>query len=56
MPWTLTRRLYVEAMARVRVLYEADGFGVGELLLEDDLVLWHELPRDAPRRVLRRCT
>ena len=22
-----------------------DGFGVGELLLEDDLVLWHELPR-----------
>ena len=32
-------------MARVRVLYEADGFGVGELLLEDDLVLWHELPR-----------
>jgi methylated-DNA-[protein]-cysteine S-methyltransferase len=45
MPWTLTRRLYVEAMARVRVLYEADGFGVGELLLEDDLVLWHELPR-----------
>jgi methylated-DNA-[protein]-cysteine S-methyltransferase len=32
-------------VARVRVLYEADGFGVGELLLEDDLVLWHELPR-----------
>ena len=27
------------------MLYEADGFGVGELLLEDDLVLWHELPR-----------
>jgi methylated-DNA-[protein]-cysteine S-methyltransferase len=32
-------------VARVRVLYEADGFGVGELLLEEDLVLWHELPR-----------
>ncbi|MGH3016900.1 MAG: methylated-DNA--[protein]-cysteine S-methyltransferase [Gaiellaceae bacterium] len=32
-------------MARVRVLYEADGFGVGELLLEDDVLLWHELPR-----------
>ena len=45
MPWTLTRRLYVDRVARVRVLYEADGFGVGELLLEDDLVLWHELPR-----------
>ena len=32
-------------MARVRVLYEADGFGVGELLLEEDVLLWHELPR-----------
>ncbi len=30
------------------MLYEADGFGVGELLLEDDLVLWHELPRSGP--------
>jgi methylated-DNA-[protein]-cysteine S-methyltransferase len=32
-------------VARVRVLYEADGFGVGELLLEGDVLLWHELPR-----------
>ena len=31
------------------MLYEADGFGVGELLLEDDLVLWHELPRAGSR-------
>jgi methylated-DNA-[protein]-cysteine S-methyltransferase len=32
-------------MARARVLYEADGFGVGELLVEGDVLLWHELPR-----------
>lgn len=32
-------------MARARVLYEADGFGVGELLIEGDVLLWHELPR-----------
>ena len=48
MPWTLTRRLYVEPVARDRVLYEADGFGVGELLLEEDVLLWHELPRPGP--------
>jgi methylated-DNA-[protein]-cysteine S-methyltransferase len=30
------------------VLYEADGFGVGELLLEEDVLLWHELPRPGP--------
>jgi methylated-DNA-[protein]-cysteine S-methyltransferase len=27
------------------VLYEADGFGVGELLIDGDVLLWHELPR-----------
>ena len=27
------------------MLYEADGFGVGELLVEEDVLLWHELPR-----------
>lgn len=32
-------------MARARVLYEADGFGVGELLVEGEILLWHELPR-----------
>jgi len=32
-------------MGRNRVLYEADGFGVGELLLEGDVLLWHDLPR-----------
>ena len=32
-------------MAQSRVLYEAGGFGVGELLVEADVLLWHELPR-----------
>jgi methylated-DNA-[protein]-cysteine S-methyltransferase len=27
------------------VLYDAGDFGVGELLLEDDVLLWHDLPR-----------
>ncbi|HZC30900.1 MAG TPA: methylated-DNA--[protein]-cysteine S-methyltransferase, partial [Gaiellaceae bacterium] len=31
-----------------RVPYEAEGWGVGELWLEDGRVVWHELPR--PRR------
>jgi len=28
-----------------RVVYEVDGWGVGELWLEDGVVVWHELPR-----------
>jgi methylated-DNA-[protein]-cysteine S-methyltransferase len=31
-------------MARL-VAYEAEGWGVGELWLEDERVVWHELPR-----------
>jgi methylated-DNA-[protein]-cysteine S-methyltransferase len=27
-----------------QVAYEVEGWGVGELVLEDDLVAWHELP------------
>jgi methylated-DNA-[protein]-cysteine S-methyltransferase len=30
------------------VLYDAGGFGVGELLIEDDVLLWHDLPRHGP--------
>jgi methylated-DNA-[protein]-cysteine S-methyltransferase len=33
-----------------RVAYEAEGWGVGELWLEDGLVVWHELPRPARER------
>ena len=31
-------------MSVTRIAYEADGWGVGELWLEDDVVVWHELP------------
>jgi methylated-DNA-[protein]-cysteine S-methyltransferase len=31
-------------MAVTRVAYEADGWGVGELWLDGDVVVWHELP------------
>src|SRR5437763_888258 len=35
-------------MGVTRVAYEADGWGVGELWLDGDVVVWHELPRPAP--------
>jgi len=31
-------------MAVTHVAYEAEGWGVGELVLEDGVVVWHELP------------
>jgi methylated-DNA-[protein]-cysteine S-methyltransferase len=31
-------------MPVVQLAYEAEGWGVGELVLEDGRVLWHELP------------
>jgi len=31
-------------MAVTQVAYEAEGWGVGELWLEDGTVVWHELP------------
>ena len=34
-------------MAATHVSYEAEGWGVGELWLEGDLLLQHELPRPA---------
>jgi methylated-DNA-[protein]-cysteine S-methyltransferase len=37
--------LYVEPVPRDRVLYDAGDFGVGELLLEKEVLLWHDLPR-----------
>ena len=37
-------------MAVTRVAYEADGWGVGELWVEDGVVLWHELPWPRPAR------
>jgi methylated-DNA-[protein]-cysteine S-methyltransferase len=36
------------------VRYAADGWGMGELVLEDGLLVWHELPRPAPAGVRAR--
>jgi O-6-methylguanine DNA methyltransferase len=38
-------------MAVTQLAYEADGWGVGELWLDDGVVVWHELPH--PSRVER---
>jgi methylated-DNA-[protein]-cysteine S-methyltransferase len=35
-------------MPSEQVAYEADGWGVGELVLVDGRVAWHELPHPAP--------
>jgi len=35
-------------MAVTHVSYEADGWGVGELWIEDGTVVWHELPWPRP--------
>jgi methylated-DNA-[protein]-cysteine S-methyltransferase len=35
-------------MAVTRVAYEADGWGVGELWLDGEVVVWHELPMAKP--------
>ena len=42
-------------MGVTRVAYEADGWGVGELWLDGDVVVWHELPaaRTCPATTLR---
>jgi methylated-DNA-[protein]-cysteine S-methyltransferase len=37
--------LYVEPVPRDRVLYDAGSFGVGEVLVEEAVLLWSELPR-----------
>jgi methylated-DNA-[protein]-cysteine S-methyltransferase len=39
-------------MAVTQVAYEAEGWGVGELVLEDGRVVWHELPH--PMRLGRK--
>jgi len=41
-------------MAVTRLAYEADGWGVGEIWLDGDVVVWHELPRPTPATGLQR--
>ena len=40
-------------MGVTRVAYEADGWGVGELWLDGDVVVWHELPRESHAPALK---
>jgi methylated-DNA-[protein]-cysteine S-methyltransferase len=43
-------------MAVTRVAYEADGWGVGEIWFDGDVVVWHELPTAKPATGLQlRC-
>jgi len=42
-------------MGVTRVAYEADGWGVGELWLDGDLVVWHELPRATTTAQVTHC-
>jgi methylated-DNA-[protein]-cysteine S-methyltransferase len=45
MPWALTTAILGFAVVAVtQVAYEVDGWGVGELVVADERVVWHELP------------
>jgi methylated-DNA-[protein]-cysteine S-methyltransferase len=38
-----------------QLAYEVDGWGVGELVLDDGRVAWHELPRPRPELQVTDC-
>jgi methylated-DNA-[protein]-cysteine S-methyltransferase len=45
MPWALTLAILGFAVVGVtQVAYEVEGWGVGELVVVDERVVWHELP------------
>src|SRR5690349_777528 len=45
MPWELTLAILgLGAVATEQVSYEIEGWGVGELVVADGLVVWHESP------------
>jgi methylated-DNA-[protein]-cysteine S-methyltransferase len=45
MPWALTWTILgLRVVAVTQVAYEVEGWGVGELVVADDHVVWHELP------------
>jgi methylated-DNA-[protein]-cysteine S-methyltransferase len=45
MPWALTSPILGFRVVPVtQVAYEVEGWGVGELVVADDRVVWHELP------------
>jgi methylated-DNA-[protein]-cysteine S-methyltransferase len=49
MPWALTPAILgFGVVAVTQVAYEVDGWGVGDLVVVDDRVVWHELPWPRP--------
>src|SRR5436190_4937553 len=45
MPWALTVTILGFVVVAVRqVAYEIEGWGIGDLVVADDRVVWHELP------------
>ena len=40
---------YIRVVSVRRVEYEAEGWGTGELVFEEGLLAWHELPRHVDR-------
>ena len=46
MPGALTGRLYVQRVQVVR--YEADGWGIGEVVHDGSRLLYHDHPRPRP--------
>jgi methylated-DNA-[protein]-cysteine S-methyltransferase len=45
MPWALTPTILgFGVVAVTQVAYEVEGWGVGELVVADERVVWHELP------------
>ena len=45
MPWALIETILGFAVVAVtQVAYEVEGWGVGELVVSDERVVWHELP------------
>jgi O-6-methylguanine DNA methyltransferase len=49
MPWALISPILgLEAVVVTQVGYEVEGWGVGELVVVDDRVVWHELPWPRP--------
>lgn len=42
-------------MSVTRVAYEAEGWGVGELWLDGDVVVWHELPTPREPEIVAIC-
>jgi methylated-DNA-[protein]-cysteine S-methyltransferase len=51
MPWALTLPILgFVVVAVTQVAYEVEGWGVGELVVADARVVWHELPWPRPER------